>query len=665
MPLSKRSKLSVVLSLFALLAIIGGLLITGVVQRGSAHASGGNQVVRNINSSGTTSIVPNTPGKKAFQLPEINSVSNGLGHAQNQNQGVNRSRASHPLSAGPVVQGTSTLGSGTELLKSFNGINHIEQRLTNGGNQFSLEPPDQGLCVGNGFILETVNDALAVYNTSGKTLKAVTALNSFYHYPPSIIRPSGPFGPFITDPSCYFDKATQRWFHIVLTIDVNPKTGAFLGPNHLDIAVSQTSSPLGKFTIYRIPVQDDGTQGTPNHKCDGLGGPGTTGPCLGDYPHLGADANGFYITTNEYGFFAPPADLGFHAAQIYAFSKLALAANASTISFVQLDTIGLVGSAGAGLPGNPGFTVWPASSPDTQFATFLNGTEFFMSSDAAPEANVNLTSGASRDLIVWTLSNTASLNTTSPVLLLSNKVLTVNPYSIPPKALQKKGSTPLITCLNTPSCAAFLIGGADPFTEVESPLDANDTRMQQVTYANGQLWGALDTNLTVNHVNEAGIEWFVVNPVALKVINQGYLGGNNANLTYPAIGVTTSGKGVMAFTLVGPNNFPSAAYASIDAQNGTGPIHLAQAGLGPWDGFTATKIFSPNANAMPRPRWGDYGAAVPIGNTVWIASEYIGQTCTYRQYITNTPASPLFTCNLTRTALANWYTRISQVEVNT
>ncbi len=183
--------------------------------------------------------------------------------------------------------------------------------------------------------------------------------------------------------------------------------------------------------------------------------------------------------------------------------------------------------------------------------------------------------------------------------------------------------------MNKPSCATFILGGPDPFTEAEGPLDVNDTRMQQVTYANGKLWGALDTSVTVNNVNEAGIEWFVVNPVASKVIKQGYLGGNNANLTYPAIGVTSSGKGVMAFTLVGPNNFPSAAYASIDAQNGVGSIHIAQAGLGPQDGFTETKVFSPFGNGVPRPRWGDYGAAVPVGNTVWIASEYIGQPETW------------------------------------
>jgi hypothetical protein len=657
MPLSKRSKLSVVFSLFTLIAIISGLLITGVVQRSQSAQAAGNQFVRQISSGGTTSITSTPLGKDGVQSPEIRSALRGLGNApvhQSKYGVVNRSGSQqHPSTVSPSAQGTTAIGSGTELQRSFNGLTLRQQRLANGGNQFTVEPPDQGLCVGNGFILETVNTVLNVYDYKGNSLKGVTDLNTFYGYPAQFNRTTGQEGPFVTDPSCYFDKPTQRWFHIVLTLEVDPNTGAFLGPNHIDIAVSTTSSPLGTWVIYRLPVQDDGTQGTPNHHCD-------SGACIGDYPHLGADANGFYVTTNEYGLFAP--GLGFHAAQIYAFSKLALAANAASVTVVQIDTIHLVGSPGNGLPGNPGFTVWPATSPDTQYATNLNGTEYFMSSNAAPEANGF---GASRDLVVWTLANTASLNTVTPNLLLSNVLLTVNPYSIPAPATQKKGNVPLATCLNTLSCASFiLVAPPDPFTEVEGTLDSNDTRMQQVTYAAGKLWGALDTSVTVNNVNEAGIEWFIVNPVSSKVIKQGYLGGNNANLIYPAIGVTTSGKGVMAFTLVGPKNFPSAGYASIDAKNGVGSIHLAAAGLGPQDGFTEYKVFSPTGNGFPRPRWGDYGAAVPLGDTVWIASEYIGQTCTYGQYTTNTPASPLFSCNKTRVALGNWYTRISRVEVN-
>ena len=60
--------------------------------------------------------------------------------------------------------------------------------------------------------------------------------------------------------------------------------------NHLDIAVSQTSNPTGAWNIYRLDVTNDGTN---------TGGV-NPGPYLGDYPHIGADANGFYITTNAY-----------------------------------------------------------------------------------------------------------------------------------------------------------------------------------------------------------------------------------------------------------------------------------------------------------------------------------------------------------------------------
>src|SRR5436189_66027 len=44
--------------------------------------------------------------------------------------------------------------------RGFIGLTHLDQRLyAGGGNQFSTEPPDQGLAVGNGFVLEGVNAA--------------------------------------------------------------------------------------------------------------------------------------------------------------------------------------------------------------------------------------------------------------------------------------------------------------------------------------------------------------------------------------------------------------------------------------------------------------------------------------------------------------------------
>src|SRR5207302_3054500 len=120
---------------------------------------------------------------------------------------------------------------------------------------------------------------------------------------------------------------------------------------------------------------------------------------------------------------------------------------------------------------------------------------------------------------------------------------------------------------------------------------------------------------------------FVVNPSARRgpaLVNQGYLAVSQNNVDYPAIAVTPQGKGVMAFTLVGRDFFPSAAFASIDA-GGVGAVQVAAQGVGPADGFSGTAVFNfPNP---PRPRWGDYGMAVFDSGNVWLASEYIGQTC--------------------------------------
>jgi hypothetical protein len=518
---------------------------------------------------------------------------------------------------------------------SFDGISHRDQRLANGGNQFSVEPPDQGLCAGNGFVLESVNDALRVFDTSGKALIGVADLNTFYGYPAAINRTTGVQGQFVTDPSCYFDPDSRRWFQVVLTLEVNPATGDFTGDNHIDIAVSKSASPLGQWTIYRVAVQDDGTGGTPTHpNC----------PCIGDYPHIGADAFGFYVTTNEYEFFGD----GYNSAQIYAFPKWKFVTAPASVPVVQYDTTGL----GAG--GNPGFTIWPAQSPSSQYAP---NTEYFLSSDAAEEANGT---GTSAHIIQWRLADTFSLNTGGTPKL-STKVLPVGSYSIPPKSDQKPGDFPLGQCVNDtttptpagPGCWRYLLAAEPAHDEVESPLDSNDTRMQQVVYAAGRLWGALDTAVTVGGQDKAGVEWFVVNPQSGRVDKQGYLALSGNNLIYPAVGVSRSGRGVIAFTVAGADYYPSAGFASLDTRVGAGDVQIAAPGKGPQDGFSGYKAF----NDPPRPRWGDYGAAAADGDSVWIASEYIGQTCTLPQYTT----APLLSCGGTRTALANWATRVTRL----
>ena len=129
------------------------------------------------------------------------------------------------------------------------------------------------------------------------------------------------------------------------------------------------------------------------------------------------------------------------------------------------------------------------------------------------------------------------------------------------------------------------------------------------------------------------------------------MAGNN--LTYPAITATENGRGVIAFTVLGDDHYPSAGYTTVDAKNGAGAIHVVAEGAGPDDGFTG---YNPTRQFGTRPRWGDYGAAVVDGGSIWIASEYINQTCTYESWL-----STNFRCGDTRTQLANWGTRISQL----
>ncbi len=268
----------------------------------------------------------------------------------------------------------------------FEGLNFFQQRYARGGNQFSVEPPDQGVCVGNGYVVEAVNDVINVYNTSGQSLlpdnnivngvptsvNGAVDLNSFFGYAPAINRTTGVRAQFVTDPSCLYDTASQRFFVVVLTLETFPN-GAFTLQNHIDIAVSQTADPTGLWNIYRVDVTDDGASNPdPSNAC----------PCLGDYPHIGADANGFYVTTNAY----PWNGYGFNGAQIYAFSKAQLAAGVSNVTMVHLDTFGAVALPSDAGATQPGFTVWPAQSPGTQFNASNGGTEYFMSSTAADEA---------------------------------------------------------------------------------------------------------------------------------------------------------------------------------------------------------------------------------------------------------------------------------------
>lgn len=511
----------------------------------------------------------------------------------------------------PVVSGKSVLGA-TALTAAFNGVNFNTQRFSDGGNQFSVEPPDMGLAAGNGFVVEAVNDVMNIFDSAGNPLITAASLNQFFYGEHAIRRSPLPFvfGHSVTDPTVYFDHDTQRWFITVLTLDTNPATGQLTGTDHLDIAVSQTSDPRGAWNLNQIDVTAHG---------DGcaIG----SNPCIGDFPHVGADANGFYITTNAFPFFG-----GYAGINIYALSKAALVANAPLTGVIfsgtNYDT------------GDYIFSVMPAVTPITgQYDAENGGTEWFMSA---------LDGGAIYDnrISVIALTNTSALNTDPSQLGAGVKIIQTQTYGDALRSEQKAGNYPL----------------GQSQGRAEGKLDSSDARITQAVYANGKLFGSNTTRLQVgaNPKVLAGASYYIVKPrytgktgATASIWKQGYVAVAGNNLTYSSIGVTQAGKGIMTFSLTGLDYYPSSAYAFVDKVTGiAGDVHVAGAGVGPQDGFS---------EYGSRPRWGDYSAAAYDGNSVWWAQEYIGQTCTLAQWQADT------TCGGTRALNGNWGTFISNV----
>jgi hypothetical protein len=540
---------------------------------------------------------------------------------------------SNPTTA-PFVPG-NTVTANNAGFRGFDGLNEFAQSSAGTGiyanSQGSLEPPDQGLCVGNGFVVDTVNAALAVRDQSGAIKAGPTPLNQFFNLEP-VFLPDGSVGKdFTSDPKCYYDADTSRWFVTMLQIDFN-KDISFGRHSALELAVSRSSDPGGAWNLFSIDVTNDGSNGITHPGC----------PCLGDQPLIGADQFGFYITTNEFPLFVD----GFNGAQVYAMSKAVLAAG----SLPQVVHIGNLP-----LAEGPAYSLQPATiPPDKQNQEDQQGemqgeenggTAFFLSA-------LDFNSTLDNRIAVWALTNTSSLRSSNPRVRLDNTIVRTETYGQPPVAEQKPGPRPLAEF--TP----VIFGGTVPPL---APLNSNDARMNQVIFAHGNLWGAVNTVVkTADGSTRAGLAYFVIKPsvddgeVGASLTRQGYIAVNGNNVIFPSIGVNRRGKGVVAFTLVGQDYFPTAAYAPIDFRSGAGDVHVAAAGKGPEDGFTGYKVWDPVDNGVHR--WGDYSAAVAEDGAVWFATEYIGQTCPADSFFRRD-----FTCGGTRDPFANWGTFIGRV----
>src|SRR2546423_11442425 len=67
---------------------------------------------------------------------------------------VDRSMSSGGAALGVATTTGKKAKSDPQFNFGFEGLNHYQQRYTRGGNQFSVDPPDQGMCGGNGYVSE-------------------------------------------------------------------------------------------------------------------------------------------------------------------------------------------------------------------------------------------------------------------------------------------------------------------------------------------------------------------------------------------------------------------------------------------------------------------------------------------------------------------------------
>jgi hypothetical protein len=492
---------------------------------------------------------------------------------------------------GPAMGGSSVSTRSPRSVLAGVGLNHHDQRTADNGNQFSLEPPDQGLCVGNGFVVEAVNNAIRVRSArNNQPLSGVTALNRFFGFPSEINRSAGPndpiFGPFLSDPKCVYDVDTRRFIVTELGAAQDPFTGDFTGQTFVAIAVSTTSDPTKPFAIFLLDTTNDGSNGITHPDC----------PCLGDQPLIGLDKNGLYISTNEF----PLTTNGFNGAQLYGISKqkLAAAANGSTNPI----PVGVVNTGTLPTPDAGGiwYSIQPASfTPNDEDGDYdsdngsQRGVEYFLS------ALEFFGTGDTR-IALWALTNTNSLQSNSPNLGIQHKVISTEFYVGPP-SMSQKGSDGLV--------------------------QSNDDRMNQVKKYKNTLYAALNTAITSPSGQQtAGLAYFGVKPrwrghtLDGRLVTEGYVSVNGNHVAFPSIALNGDGKGMLAFSLMGPDYYPSAAYIRFDSSRGAhGQVVIVGPGVAPYASFGVIPGVSDG-------RWGDYSACSDEHNQLWAAAEMIPVT---------------------------------------
>jgi len=290
------------------------------------------------------------------------------------------------FSAAETVPGApasaSAAAARSSALVNFNGVSSRDSQVTNFEQTF--EPPDQGLCKGNGFVLELVNSAYRVYSTTGKSLRGPFNINDLFNVGAK---------EFTSDPRCWFDPSTQTWFATILFLNDASTASSLL------IAVRHNPDPRGLWNEYSIDTTDPSGSGC---------------PCFGDQPRIGIDQTNLYVTADEFSILGPQ----FNGAEMWAIDKSDLVngvVSPHVVNFPNLTT--------------------DTTAPQPALSTGRPGAEYFLSS---------LDSSGTGDnrIGVWAMTNRDQVGL-GGMPTLSRVLINSEAYAIPPPAPQKGATSKL------------------------------------------------------------------------------------------------------------------------------------------------------------------------------------------------------------------------------
>lgn len=487
-----------------------------------------------------------------------------------------------------AIQSANPGGAGVLQFSGFGGIHEGDNVVA---NLSELEPPDQGMAVNNNIVAEITNNVLRFFDaTSGAPLTQAIALSVIFGVNPNI------YG--LSDPQVFFDNSSKRWY--LTEVAYNATFNGFA------LAVSKTSDPLGAYYVYLFDASSSSVAG-----CGGV-------DCFPDYPKGGYNADAEFITADLFS----NVSGNFVESAIFAIPKAKIEAGKS-FNYVRFDD-----------PND--FVVSPSvPAPGEPFSTTDNGSEFFMSA-AAIFGSGN---------VVSVLAVTHTKNIVSNISSLQMFSTTV------PTGYYGGGNTVPSTEPNVvgPYCASV---GTTSAPSLDGGYSAFGATVQK---AGGNLYAALAFGAKDgNGLNRDVIGWFEVQPdltptgLTATLVRQGKLvPPDGYSLSYPALGLTLAGSGMMGVTVTNVSanvtgGYPSAAVVQFTGTNFSGPLIVSGSGFTSDDGFSGCPGVGPGQVG----RWGDYGAA-----TVDAATGYI---YTANEMIPN-PAK------FKRGKYANWGTFITRI----